>query len=61
MMDQPNSITTFTKENDNEDYTPILLKILEPSEVFIENYKNNLNEQEIVNKLEKIINKLKEQ
>lgn len=61
MMDQPNSITTFTKENDNEDYTPILLKILEPSEVFIENYKNNLNEQEIVNKLEKIIKKLKEQ
>ncbi|MGX0706688.1 DUF3102 family protein [Staphylococcus capitis] len=61
MMDQPNSITTFTKENDNEDYTPILLKILEPSEVFIQNYKHHINNKEIINKLEKIIKKLKEQ
>ncbi|WP_248282301.1 hypothetical protein [Staphylococcus caprae] len=61
MMDQSSNVATFTKEDDNEDYTPILLKILEPSEVFIQRYKNHLNEQEIVNKLEKIINKLKEQ
>lgn len=61
MMDQPSNLTTFTKEEDVEDYTPILLKILEPSEVFIQNYKNHLNEQEIINKLEKIIKKLKEQ
>jgi len=61
MMDQPNSITTFTKENDNEDYTLILLKILEPSEVFIQNYKHHINNKEIINKLEKIIKKLKEQ
>ncbi|MDU0443761.1 DUF3102 domain-containing protein [Staphylococcus haemolyticus] len=61
MMDQPSNAATFTKENDNEDYTPILLKILEPSEVFIQNYKNHINEQEVINKLEKIIKKLKEQ
>ena len=61
MMDQPNNAETFTKENDNEDYTPILLKILEPSELFIQNYKNHINEQEVINKLEKIIKKLKEQ
>ena len=61
MMDQSNNEVPFSKEEDYEDYTPILLKILEPSEVFIQRYKNHLNEQEIVNKLEKIINKLKEQ
>lgn len=61
MMDQPSNAATFTKENDNEDYTPILLKILEPSEVFIQNYKHHINEQEVINKLEKIIKKLKEQ
>ncbi|MFB2004696.1 DUF3102 domain-containing protein [Staphylococcus aureus] len=61
MMDQSNNEVSFSKEEDYEDYTPILLKILEPSEVFIQSYKNHLNEQEIVNKLEKIINKLKEQ
>ncbi|MFW3529777.1 hypothetical protein [Staphylococcus caprae] len=61
MMDQSNNEVSFSKEEDYEDYTPILLKILEPSEVFIQRYKNHLNEQEIVNKLEKIINKLKEQ
>lgn len=61
MMDQSNHEIPLKKEDDYEDYTSILLKILEPSEVFIENYKNNLNEQEIINKLEKIIKKLKEQ
>ena len=61
MMDQPSNVATFTKENDNEDYTPILLKILEPSELFIQNYKNHINEQEAINKLEEIIKKLKEQ
>lgn len=61
MMNQSNNEVSFSKEDDNEDYTPILLKILEPSEVFIQNYKHHLNEQEIVNKLEKIIKKLKEQ
>lgn len=61
MMNQSNNEVSFSKEDDNEDYTPILLKILEPSEVFIQNYKHHLNEQEIVNKLEKIIQKLKEQ
>lgn len=61
MMDQSNQEIPLKKEDDYEDYTSILLKILEPSEVFIENYKNNLNEQEIINKLEKIIKKLKEQ
>lgn len=61
MMNQSNNEVSFSKEDDSEDYTPILLKILEPSEVFIQNYKNHLNEQEIVNKLEKIIKKLKEQ
>lgn len=61
MMDQPSNVETFTKKNDNEDYTPILLKILEPSELFIQNYKNHINEQEVINKLEKIIKKLKEQ
>ncbi|MGC7665139.1 DUF3102 domain-containing protein [Staphylococcus epidermidis] len=61
MMDQSNQEMPLKKEDDYEDYTSILLKILEPSEVFIENYKNNLNEQEIINKLEKIIKKLKEQ
>lgn len=61
MMDQSNQEIPFKKEDDYEAYTSILLKILEPSEVFIENYKNNLNEQEIINKLEKIIKKLKEQ
>ena len=61
MMDQSNNEVSFSKEEDYEDYTPILLKILEPSEVFIQRYKNHLNEQEIVNKLEKIIKKLKEQ
>lgn len=61
MMDQSNQEILLQKEDDYEDYTSILLKILEPSEVFIENYKNNLNEQEIINKLEKIIKKLKEQ
>lgn len=60
MMNQSNNEVSFSKEDDNEDYTPILLKILEPSEVFIQNYKHHLNEQEIVNKLEKIIKKLKE-
>ena len=55
MMDQPSNTATFTKENDNEDYTPILLKILEPSEVFIQNYKNHINEQEVINKLEKLL------
>lgn len=61
MMNQSNNEVSFSKEDDNEDYTPILLKILEPSEVFIQNYKHHLNEQEIVNKLEKLIKKLKEQ
>lgn len=61
MMDQPSNVATFTKEEDDEDYTPILLKILEPSEVFIQNYKHHINEQEVINKLEKIIKKLKEQ
>ena len=61
MMDQPSNAATFTKENDNQDYTPILLKILEPSELFIQNYKNHINEQEVINKLEEIIKKLKEQ
>lgn len=61
MMNQSNNEMSFSKEDDSEDYTPILLKILEPSEVFIQNYKHHLNEQEIVNKLEKIIKKLKEQ
>lgn len=61
MMDQPSNVATFTKEEDVEDYTPILLKILEPSEVFIQNYKHHINEQEVINKLEKIIKKLKEQ
>ena len=61
IMDQPSNVTTFTKEDDNEDYTPILLKILEPSEVFIQNYKHHINDEEIINKLEKIIKKLKEQ
>ncbi|MGZ9442971.1 hypothetical protein [Staphylococcus epidermidis] len=60
MMDQSNQEIPLQKEDDYEDYTSILLKILEPSEVFIENYKNNLNEQEIINKFEKIIKKLKE-
>lgn len=61
MMDQPSNAATFTKENDNQDYTPILLKILEPSELFIQNYKNHINEQKVINKLEEIIKKLKEQ
>lgn len=61
MMDQPSNVATFTKEEDDEDYTPILLKILEPSEVFIQNYKHHISEQEVINKLEKIIKKLKEQ
>ena len=61
MMEQPSNVATFTKEDDNEDYTPILLKILEPSEVFIQNYKHHISEQEVINKLEKIIKKLKEQ
>ena len=61
MMDQPSNAATFSKENDNEDYTPILLKILEPSELFIQNYKNHINEQEVINKLKKIIKNLKEQ
>lgn len=61
MMDQPSNAATFTKEDDNEDYTPILLKILEPSEVFIQNYKHHINEKEVINKLEKIIKKLKEE
>ncbi|GGG87964.1 hypothetical protein GCM10007342_07610 [Staphylococcus pragensis] len=61
MMDQPSNAATFTKENDNQDYTPILLKILEPSELFIQNYKNHINEKEVINKLEEIIKKLKEQ
>lgn len=61
MMDQPSNVATFTKEDDNEDYTPILLKILEPSEVFIQNYRHHINEQEVINKLEKIIKKLKEE
>ena len=61
MMDQSNQEIPLKKEDHYEDYTSILLKVLEPSEVFIENYKNNLNEQEIINKLEKIIKKLKEQ
>ncbi|BCU51773.1 hypothetical protein JCM2421_05450 [Staphylococcus auricularis] len=61
MMEQSNQGMPLKKEDDYEDYTSILLKILEPSEVFIENYKNNLNEQEVINKLEKIIKKLKEQ
>ena len=61
MMEQSNQEMPLKKEDDYEDYTSILLKILEPSEVFIENYKNNLNEQEVINKLEKIIKKLKEQ
>lgn len=60
MMEQSNNEVSFAKEDDYEDYTPILLKILEPSEAFIENYKNHLNEQEVINKLEKIIKKLKE-
>ncbi|MDS3865495.1 DUF3102 domain-containing protein [Staphylococcus hominis] len=59
MMEQPSNVATFTKEDDNEDYTPILLKILEPSEVFIQNYKHHISEQEVINKLEKIIKKLK--
>ena len=59
MMEQPSNVATFTKEDDNEDYTPILLKILEPSEVFIQNYRHHINEQEVINKLEKIIKKLK--
>ena len=50
MMDQPSNAATFTKENDNQDYTPILLKILEPSELFIQNYKNHINEKEVINK-----------
>ena len=54
MMDQPSNVATFTKEEDDEDYTPILLKILEPSEVFIQNYKYHINEQEVINKLEKL-------
>ena len=61
MMDQPSNLTTFTKDEGVEDYTPILLKILEPSELFIQNYKHHINEQEVINKLEKIIKKLKEQ
>lgn len=61
MMDQSSNAATFTKENDNQDYTPILLKILEPSELFIQNYKNHINEKEVINKLEEIIKKLKEQ
>ena len=61
MMDQPSNAATFTKENDNQDYTPILLKLLEPSELFIQNYKNHINEKEVINKLEEIIKKLKEQ
>ncbi|MBV5190956.1 DUF3102 domain-containing protein [Staphylococcus chromogenes] len=61
LMNQSNNEVTFTKEEENEDYTPILLKILEPSEVFIQNYKHHLNKQEITNKLEKIITNLKEQ
>ncbi len=61
IMDQPSNVTTFTKEDDNEDYTSILLKILEPSEVFIQNYKHHINEQEAINKLEEIIKKLKEE
>lgn len=61
IMDQSNNVTTFTKEDDNEDYTTILFKILEPSEVFIQNYKHHINEKEVINKLEKIIKKLKEE
>ncbi|WP_353422513.1 hypothetical protein PYH72_10015 [Staphylococcus delphini] len=61
LMSQPNNEGSFIKEDDNEDYTQILLNILEPSEIFIQNYKKHLNEQEIINKLEKIIKKLKEQ
>ncbi|WP_353418214.1 DUF3102 domain-containing protein [Staphylococcus delphini] len=61
LMNQSNNEVSLTKEDDNKDYTPIALKILEPSEVFIKNYKKHLNEQEIINKLEKIIKKLKEQ
>lgn len=61
IMDQPSNVASFTKEDDNEDYTPILLKILEPSEVFIQNYKHHINEKEVINKLEKIIKKLKEE
>lgn len=61
LMNQPNNEGSFIKEEVNEDYTPILMKILEPSELFIQKYKKHLNEQEIINKLEEIIKKLKEQ
>ncbi|MGZ9777108.1 DUF3102 domain-containing protein [Staphylococcus pseudintermedius] len=55
------SEVSHTKTGGDEDYTPILLRILEPSEVFVQNYKKHLNEQEIISKLEKMIKKLKEQ
>ncbi|WP_239441357.1 hypothetical protein [Staphylococcus sp. GDY8P19P] len=61
MMDQSDQEIPLKNEDDYEDYTSILLKVLEPSEVFIQNYKSHLNKQEIINKLEKIIKKLKEQ
>ncbi|PNZ27179.1 hypothetical protein CD122_07255 [Staphylococcus rostri] len=60
IMNQSNHEVPLTKEGDYEDYTPILLKILEPTEVFIQNYKHHLNEQKVLNRLEKIINELKE-
>lgn len=61
IMHQPNKTTEFTKEDDKEDYTPILIQLLKPAEEFINYYSHHISKEKALNEIEKIKNILKEQ
>ena len=60
IMHQPNKTTEFTKEDDKEDYTPILIQLLKPAEEFVNYYSHHISNEKALNELEKIKNILKE-
>lgn len=61
IMNQPNKSTEFTEEDNQEDYTPVLIQLLKPVEEFINYYGHHINNEKALNEIEKIKNILKEQ
>ena len=61
IMNQPNKSTEFTEEDNQEDYTPVLIQLLKPVEEFINYYRHHINNEKALNEIEKIKNILKEQ
>ncbi|QPS98544.1 hypothetical protein I6G41_08470 [Staphylococcus equorum] len=61
MMNQTKTEVEFTEDDNQEDYTPILIQLLKPAEEFINYYSHHINNTKAVSEIEKLKNKLKEQ